>query len=63
MYMLNRAGERIPPYSTPFCILTDLSRVVEVVQAATAARCSYFIELIIKCSNLLNPFSERVFSR
>ena len=45
MYMLNRTGERIPPYSTPFCILTDISRVVGVVQAA---RFSYFIELIIK---------------
>ena len=45
MYMLNRAGERIPHYNTPFHILTDLSRVVGVVQAA---RYSYFIELIIK---------------
>ena len=45
MYMLNRAGERIPPYSTPFYILTDVCRVVGVVQAA---RYSYFIVLIIK---------------
>ena len=45
MYMLNRAGERIPPYRTPFYILTDLFKVVGVVQAA---RYSYFKELIIK---------------
>ena len=45
MYMLNRAGERIPPCRTPFYISTDLFRVVGVVQAA---RYSYFIELIIK---------------
>ena len=45
MYMLNRAGERIPFYSSPFYILADLSRVVGVVQAA---RYSYFIVLIIK---------------